>query len=128
MMRDIKFRAWDKEKKVMIDDQDQDADKHYPIKLGDWIHDTVWRIGKIRGTLMQYTGLKDRNGKEVYEGDVDSRGLVVEYVTGMSGYYLMKNGEGFHLSHEQSVLDNKIKTLEIIGNIYENPGLIEVKE
>ena len=71
-----------------------------------------------------YTGLKDKNGKEIYEGDIDSKGRTVEYLTNMSGFYLMKNGGGWHLSHNQNVLNGCIKHIEITGNIHENPELL----
>lgn len=75
-----------------------------------------------------YTGLKDKNGKEIYEEDIDSRGRIVEYLVNMSGYYLMKNGEGFHLCHDQNVLNGCIKHIEIIGNKRENPEILEAKK
>ena len=72
-----------------------------------------------------YTGLHDKNGKEIYEDDIDSDGFVIKYLVNMSGYYRMKNGEGFHLSHNQSVLKGRLEHIEIIGNIHENPELKE---
>ena len=72
-----------------------------------------------------YTGLKDKNGREIYEGDIDSKGRVVEYLVNMSGFYLMKKGGGWHLCHDMSVLNGCIKHLEIVGNRYENPELLK---
>ncbi len=72
-----------------------------------------------------YTGLKDKNGKGIFEGSIDSKRRVVEYLTNMSGYYLMKNGEGVHLSHSQLVKDGCLKHIELIGSIYENPELLK---
>ena len=73
--------------------------------------------------FMLSTGLTDKNWKEIFGGDVDSKGRVVEYKVNMSGFYLMKNGEGSHLCHSQKVLNGRIKHLEIVGNIHENPEL-----
>ncbi len=62
-MREIKFRAWDKVEKQMI-----------TKNFGNFINfnGTVFHNGMKQGdwTLMQYTGLKDKNGKEIYEGDI----------------------------------------------------------
>ena len=71
-------------------------------------------------TLMQYTGLKDKNGKEIFDGDiVDINGCknrVVEWDEDWCGFYLSRelNPVGYFLSEEY----------EIIGNIYENPELL----
>ena len=120
-MREIKFRAWDKLEREMI----CEALEIKNIGLGEG--SVLIDKGTQRGnelTWLQYTGLKDKNGKEIYEGDIDSKGRVVEYKIDMSGYYLMKNWGGFHLCHSQNVLNGCIKHVEIIGNIYENPELL----
>lgn len=59
MQRKIKFRAWDKEKKQMIYDFDQNISKKgYSVKLGDSIHNTIYNVGLAYGTLMQLTDIK----------------------------------------------------------------------
>ena len=80
--------------------------------------------------LMQYTGLKDKNGKEIYEGDIvsfnlksDSEGQpyiigYIEYQTTFSGYRIMSFEGSF-------ALDYNIKDIEVIGNIYDNPELLK---
>ena len=81
-------------------------------------------------TLGQYTGLKDKNGKEIFEGDIvsfnlksDSEGRpnitgYIEYQTTFSGYRSMSFKGSF-------ALDYNIKDIEVIGNIYDNPELLE---
>ncbi len=115
-MREIKFRALDS-------------------VINRWLYFTLTQLicGHGRYNLRlknwcEYTGLKDKNGKEIYEDDIDSKGRTVEYVTNMSGYYLMKKGEGWHLSHSQNVLKGCIKHIEIIGNKWENPELRKEKK
>ena len=80
--------------------------------------------------LMQYTGLKDKNGKEIYEGDIVSFNLksdnegqpniigYIEYQTTFSGYKIMSFKGSF-------ALDYNIKDIEVIGNIYEKSELLK---
>ena len=92
---------------------------------------TMWhRVDKE--TVGQYTGLKDKNG-EIYEGDIvsfnlksDSEGQpnitgYIEYQTTFSSYRIMSLKGSF-------ALDYNIKDIEAIGNIYDNPELLEKGE
>ena len=115
-MREIKFRAWDKYEDgihCMIDHDN--LMKQVYGKRGDNIFNDDTHI------LMQYTGLKDKNGREIYEGDI-VRMYGGEYHCGMYEYDVKRtivlNCESlWHLGESE----NK----EIIGNIYENPELLE---
>ncbi len=108
-MREIKFRAWDKLDRVMNTD----------------LPTIDFECCKINGLiLMQYTGLKDKNGKEIYEGDIVHHlkyggNWEVIYTKENTGYDLKRdNHESMHLC------DKCQPNLEIVGNIYENPELV----
>ena len=79
----------------------------------------------IPETVGQYTGLKDKNGKRIFEGDICkhrsnySGNAVISVVTYTDGHFLALVGEnsGFELSEK----------LEVIGNIYDNPNLLKIE-
>lgn len=106
-MREIKFRAWDKTLKVFNDaGYELDCDGRMIVQ-----DDCV---------LMQYTGLKDKHGREIYEGDIVSTAngdLSVKFYDG--GFMADRDG---HFDRLQAHLT---KTWEVIGNIYENPELLK---
>ena len=83
--------------------------------------------------IMQYTGLKDKNGKEIYEGDICE---TVTYSGKPFGTIdvVKFSGGAFKLTDIEDALlpipldDSDIQSVEVIGNIYENPELLEWKE
>ncbi|GAA0115265.1 YopX family protein [Clostridium senegalense] len=126
MSREIKFRAWDKVRKEMLQIQKHSFKTNKSIPYG-------WNIEHEFYDLMQYTGLKDINGKEIYEGDIleggylnpltgefISRKYIVEYEEGCFKCKLIgKSPYGdtwINFIHEKS---------RVIGNVYENSNLLE---
>jgi uncharacterized phage protein (TIGR01671 family) len=120
-MREIKFRAWDKEQKRIFMVYGFDKDHVYEDSLDDYTESVHPRN---LCELMQYTGLKDENGKEIYEGDIISDGI--------KGLFLVEWNDDtckFQFSDGTDINDGiRYGTSKLImGNIYENPELNEVK-
>ena len=123
-MREIKFRAWNTKLEKWIDDIDLSMD-------GVVVLNTAQTFGGAYGhepILMQYTGLKDKNGKEIYEGDIVKsymciKPIVVEYKIYQSDSCCVCGED--HINFAGFEFDSIPKScLEIIGNIYENPELL----
>jgi len=126
-MREIKFRAWNYEEKEMYY-----ADDFQPLVYGcetRWVVKNNARtdkgdvlVGADNGELMQYTGLKDKNGVEICEGDI------VRGMRGIMGVCKFEHGR-FFIGYGDStrltfIYENRNK-IKILGNIYENPELLE---
>lgn len=117
-MREIKFRAWKPETKKMFHDFDQNIKE---VPLGKSIHLFVYETGLHYKTLMQYTGLKDKNGKEIYEGDVLQTRSGIGYMVFDNCGYAIKSPGSEAVDYEFSAF---YLECEIIGNMYENPELL----
>ena len=116
-MREIKFRAWHKEGAYMMPVEEIDFENKLINKSG------VWRwFNEL--VIMQSTGLVDKNGVQIFEGDI------------VNHYWSNEVGESFcHKTVIKNPFDYKVNEamhliyadeLEILGNIYENSDLLEV--
>lgn len=133
MNREIKFRAWDKVNQKMIyishnnERTEFDEGNIRTLTANEFFDLTKPVTEKV---IMQFTGLRDKNGKDIYEGDILRRSI---------GYYVVMFGE---VEEDKSVPGNfefigfyvirrEVHGLagfyfdELVGNIYENPELIE---
>ena len=137
-MRDIKFRAWDNRQNKYLnpDDVSISADGFITIFNADGKHSrAVQPPGDLSPWFIieQYTGLKDKTGIEIYEGDVVQyyprhNGVPYRvYWANESAKFLIgrKGVVGQELSSVMYNLDTGRIVLEVIGNIHENPKLGE---
>lgn len=125
MKRAIKFRAWDKPSKKMIF-----ADE---VVIKENGYDCVFKeegyrfsvTDELNGELMQFTGLHDKNGKEIWEGDIvewfsqESHDDIERY------YYKVEEPIEFKGGAFYPVCTMPESEYEVIGNIFENPELLK---
>ena len=120
-MREIKFRAWDKSNKEMFNVEIMNFQKRQVYK------DSVSYCKFENIELMQYTGLKDKNEKEIYEGDIVK--LRANHGIGVVKYYDEWGAFVVEYIKPKPLVVLGIsyykEDIEVIGNIYENPELIK---
>ncbi len=145
-MREIKFRAWDKEEKKFFEPV-------YETHEGEFEDLLVTLDGRLclytidglideslfpnRFVLMRYTGLKDKNGREIYEGDILYVDDDTKYALSGAGIVKWHSDFGAWVAYFPEpdissflrgwcpVTDRAHLNIRVIGNIYENPELLE---
>ena len=133
-MREIKFRAWDTNEKKMYYLRDNTPNEygHYPYLEMQFYSDgdIMWSLGYAShghvvegvedesGILMQFTGLYDKHNIEIYEGDIVSMHSKILHVDDIRN---IKYWEEEYVNFSSS-------EMEVIGNVYQNPELLEEKE
>ncbi|RRD39292.1 hypothetical protein EII29_07750 [Leptotrichia sp. OH3620_COT-345] len=134
-MREIKFKIWDKQGNKFLESYDDGYVKiEYVLntkgELFEWIEssegggDFMNELEQKNFIITQYTGVKDKRGKEIYEGDIvilndseEEYKCVVKY---KYGSYILENR---YFTEQLSNCEERF--LEVIGNIYENRELLE---
>jgi len=124
-MREIKFRVWYPygDGGEMVNDIWIDLERCAVMADND---DLCEREGHSGAILMQYTGLKDKNGKEIYEGDI----MAVKGIDDDQEYYyeVYQNKQGTWMACNELYFDLKDKIFEryfVYGNKFKNPELIK---
>ena len=126
-MRDIKFRIWDGAKNEWLASSSKDALPYYGFAFVGEVMTVqsppIWSLDE-GNVVEQFTNLKDKNGTEIYEGDIliDDAGEPVEYwaVKFYEGGFVGECAGGAEPLFE-------LTNLEVIGNIHKNPELVEEK-
>ena len=125
-MRIIKFRAWDKEEKTMIYPDVKTNDETAKYTLNAWCDSE-----SDATVLMQFTGLTDKNGNEIYEDDIvnlilNCKIIHTEKIVFSDGAFCIENFyDGiFYVPFHYYIEDEKKYEFEVIGNIHDNPELL----
>lgn len=122
-MRELKFRAWDDVEKRMYYGNTEQFDDMLGFRFQHFETD--------KPVYMQYTDLKDKNGREIYEGDIVKANLRFFDIVDQKCRVIFHNGSfglqyGYSLDYFKPLAP--WDDIEVIGNIYENPELLKGEE
>jgi uncharacterized phage protein (TIGR01671 family) len=122
--RQLKFRVWDKKYKEFVHWTDASHDDG--VMSGIFNLNTIPQFSHC--ILLQFTGLKDCQGKDIYEGDIVEWQFRGNWIIVYQGYrFCGKDATGFCVGFQDKILFDQTanhQLVKVIGNIYENPELI----
>ena len=132
-MREIKFRVWDTKENKFRETGFMINQYGSLMQYGEF--EKMKKISRDRYKILQYTGLKDKNGKEIYEGDIvnqkyklGNRYYLVKYDNTIASFVMKKlnknNFESNKVGTETRFYTHDCKKSEVVGNKYENPELL----
>ncbi len=132
MNREIKFRIYADNKfynKCLVGNTNNVNDEKWTCPMV-WLEKQKEWVHCDNGIICQYTGIKDKNGKEIYEGDIVKLDSNTLKITGIVTYH---NDEAVFVLEDlhdeiEECLWYMQEDLEVIGNIYDNPELLGVNK
>jgi hypothetical protein len=133
MKREIKFRIWIKQfmqrnpEMIYCNEDAKNTDIYFCTGNSVFVTRDDWYAGhEVQDvtsgveSIMEYTGMKDKNGKEIYEGDIIC-------FKGTNRCYFVENVFDFHVWCYQNSIDTHLSH-EIIGNLFENKNLLKTTQ
>jgi len=122
-MREIKFRIFDKSIPSLSEAIEEKEPSGMMLYDFDYLINSDYFKCALNGEypLMQYTGLTDKNGKEIYENDIIKCDDIVTLITWQDGGFQMITSEN---QGKSPAIQDRLKRFEVIGNIHENSSLL----
>lgn len=130
-----KFKAWNGYKKIMADyvSAIQNGDtKGTPSSVNVIVNgkNETWNVKNDHVKLLQFTGMKDVNGKEIYVGDIVKSSY--KYAQPKISQVIMECGNSYILGEDlatgnEMLVSDHINEIEVIGNVHTNPELLEAQ-